>query len=50
MAFLYMLLVKTVDEARMEESADDMQAADIMPMPMMETALGHKYCSARGST
>ena len=29
---------------RMEESADDMTAADTAPKPMKVTAGGHRYC------
>ena len=33
---------------RMEESADDMTAADTAPKPMKVTAGGHKYCMTMG--
>ena len=48
MAFLYRLLAKTVAEERMEESAEDMTAAESVPMPTTAMAGGHRYCSASG--
>ena len=48
MAFLYMLLVKTVAEAKIEESAEDIEAADIMPIPTQATACGVRCWSDRG--
>ena len=33
---------------RMDESADDMTAADTAPSPMKETQLGHRYCITIG--
>ena len=45
-----MFLAKTDAEPRMQESAEDMTAAATVPMPMMDTGTGTRYCITRGST
>ena len=39
-----------VDAESMEESVEDMTAADTAPKPKKATAFGVRYCRARGST
>ena len=39
-----------VDAESMEESVEDMTAAETAPSPKKATALGVRYCRARGST
>ena len=34
----------------MQESAEDMTAAATVPMPMMDTGTGTRYCITRGNT
>ena len=35
---------------RMDESAEDMTAAEMAPMPKIDTACGVRYCKTIGST
>lgn len=43
------MLRANMEEAdKMEESADDMTAAETAPSPMKETAAGHRYCRHMG--
>ena len=46
----YMLRANIELADSMDESADDMTAADTAPRPMMATGSGVKYCITSGST
>lgn len=46
--FLYMLEVKTEAEESIPESADDMTAAAIQPVPIMAMKDGVRCCRAMG--
>lgn len=44
----YMFLANTELVAKMQESADDITAAEIAPIPMMLTGRGVKYVKVKG--
>lgn len=48
--FLKMFLAKTDPVDKMIESVDDMPAAATAPMPITDTAVGHRYCKTIGNT